>query len=523
LLSPRPARFTAPVLLAFALGASTAHAQGELLPDGFAFESVIVDVFEPGRPVGFAFLPDSRILIIERNTGFVRVHVPGTASAPLIHTIPDLDIEAERGLLGIAVDPDWPTRPYVYVYYSHDTSTGRVEMLTADGALSDAASDSLSFASSYLLFDDLPDGNPIHNGGTLRFGPDGMLYLSLGDDGVACRAQDPSILAGGILRLDVSSMPGAGAGPPPKADLVPASGNPLGGPGDNERLFWAWGFRNPYRFTIDPLTGDLAIGEVGLTTEEEVDVLPYPAGAGSNCGWPQREGTVDPGLGLTCGEGATFVEPVATYPHGFGAAVVGGPIYRAPDGAASPWPAAYEGSLFYTDFYQAFLRRLVFDGAQWGPADPVPGQPDAENWGANFYYFADLQTGPDGAMYLMRLIPFTGRPSGLYRIVSTAPTSAPEVAAASGPGDVRAFPNPAEPGQAVEFAWSRVGTSGPAVVALHDVAGRRVRSWTVAEGDASASWDGLDEEHRPARPGVYFVSVEGGGAPIAAGRVVIVR
>ncbi len=515
--TPRLALALSLVLLLLPIAATAS-----VVPDDFVYEPVITDVFEPGRPVGFAFLPDGRILIIERNNGFVRLHVPGTATAPLIHVVADLDTEAERGLLGIAVDPAWPARPYLYLYYSHETLTGRVEMLTASGDLSDGASATLSFPTSYLLFDDLPDVNPIHNGGTLRFGPDGMLYLSLGDDGMACQTQDPSTLAGAILRLDVSSMPGAGSGPPPKGDLVPASGNPLTGPGDAERLHWAWGFRNPYRFTIDPQTGDLAIGDVGLTTEEEVDMLPFATGAGSNCGWPQREGTIDPGLPLTCGAESTFVEPAAVYDHLFGAAVICGPIYRAPVGAATPFPAAYDGSLFFTDFYQGFLRRIVPDGGGWSIADAVPGQPAADNWGESFYYVSDLQTGPDGALYVLHLIPITGRPSGLYRIVSTTPTSIPAAAASASAATISVRPSPARVGQAVQLSW-RDGSSGPGRLEWHDVAGRRLRSEPLPPGRSNWAWDGRDDAGRPVGPGVYFVTVSRGDGTQAVGRCVRIR
>ena len=228
--APLPGRVLAWTVLAFLVLPATARAQGEILPQGFELQPVITDVFEPGRPVGFAELPDGRFLVIERNTGFVRLHAVGSAVAPVIHTVPDVSIEAERGLLGIAIDPGWPARPYVYVYYTYFTKAtgnlGRLRLYTATGDLADPLSSTLALGNPFDLLTDLPDDSEIHNGGTLRFGPDGMLYLSLGDDGDACNAQDLTTLAGGILRLDVSGMPEVGPGPPDKADLV-AAGNPF--------------------------------------------------------------------------------------------------------------------------------------------------------------------------------------------------------------------------------------------------------------------------------------------------------
>ncbi|MCA9753712.1 MAG: PQQ-dependent sugar dehydrogenase [Gemmatimonadetes bacterium] len=502
-----------------AAAAPTARAQNEILPDGFALEPVIVDVFEPARPAGFAHLPDGRVLILERNTGVVRFHVPGSSTASSILAVPNVEITGERGLLGVAIDPDWPVRPYVYLYYSYDTNTGRVLMYTASGDLTDPTSSNFTLASPYLLLTDLPDNNAIHNGGTLHFGPDGMLYLSLGDDGSACNSQDPATLAGGILRLDVSSMPGAGSGPPPKADLVPA-GNPLSGPTDNERLHWVWGFRNPFRFTIDPTNGDLAIGDVGLITMEEIDVV-RPADAGSNYGWPHWEGFIDPAVGQTCGENNTFTFPAYAYNHLFGAVVVPGPIYRSPAAAPLALPAEYEGSLFLHDFYQGFLRRLTSDGANWAVADSVAGQPTAENWGSEFYYFSDIQTGPDGALYLMRLVPVLGRPSGLYRIVGPSATDAPLVASPAGDGP-NVFPNPARPGDVVEIDWAGM-KSRVTRIRVIDVGGRVVRSWDLSDGSTSRLvWRG-DVGGRPASPGIYFVTAGTAANPGEARRLVLIR
>jgi len=514
----------APALLA---GASSAHAQNEIIPSGFVLEEVITDVFEPGRPVGFAELPDGRFLVIERNTGNVRLHEDGGSTAPVIHTVPDVSIEGERGLLGVAVDPDWPTRPYVYLYYTFSDSTampvenvGHLEMFTATGDLSDPSSTNLALTSPYLILDDAPDALDIHNAGTIRFGPDGMLYLSLGDDGNACNSQDPAILAGAILRLDVSALPGAGSGPPDKAEITP-TGNPLAGPGENERLMWAWGLRNPFRISVDPLNGDVFAGDVGLVSFEEIDRIPYGGPHGENFGWPHREGFIDPGLGRTCGENNTFTDPVLVYAHGPIAAVTCGPVYRIGSGEHA-FPAAYEGRLFYTDIYKGWIRALIDSAGTWVPAPAVPGQASFQDWIANFGYLTDLQVGSDGALYVMRLFPVTGRASGLYRIRPSLPIGVePATAPPAGATNVVASPNPLRAPSGTRF---RVLSppSVPSELRIVDAAGRLVRA---LPGGPTVHWDGTGRDGAPLPAGVYFYSLRKSGADetLAAGRVVLIR
>src|SRR5262249_3992598 len=149
-------------------------------------------------------------------------------------------------------------------------------------------STSLALGSPYLIFKDILDHQENHNGGTLRFGPDRYLYVSAGDDGSGCNAQDLNLPNGKILRLDVSRIPGAGSGPPPVADITPPD-NPIPGPSADARLVYAWGLRNPFRFTIDPQTGNLYIGDVGLLSWEELDEIVH-GDAGRNYGWPVYEG-----------------------------------------------------------------------------------------------------------------------------------------------------------------------------------------------------------------------------------------
>jgi len=505
----------------FILGGSL-ESQAQMLPSGFVLQPVAVNVFEPGRPVGFTELPDGRFLIIERNTGLVRLNPVGSLGAPIIHAVSGITIEAERGLLGVAVDPGWPARPYVYLFYTYTGSVSRLTMFTAVGQLQDPLSTNLSLTSPFQLLTDIPDSSEIHNGGTLRFGSDGMLYVSLGNDDNVCNSQDLTLLSGGMLRLDVSGMPAGGTGPPPKADITP-SDNPFSGPNDNARLHYAWGLRNPFRFTVDLETNDLFIGDVGGALFEEIDRIPDASGGGQNFGWPHREGFSDPNLGYTCGIGNSFTDPIFDYPHGAAAAVVCGPMYRVPAGAPHAFPAEYEGSVFLTDFIQKWIRRIVFNGSSWVIAPAVPGQPSALNWGESFNVTTDFQLGSDGALYLMKLIPTVGVPSGLYRIVPSQ-GSGIEGPVAVGAW-IRATPNPADGRSGISIQWQGL-LRGAQSLGIFDSAGRTVQTWRFSELDRSTGsvfWDGRASDRHAVPSGVYFYSLEDGGSVPHTGKIVLLR
>src|SRR3990170_2177076 len=151
------------------------------LPAGFADETIVSGL---DQPVGMAFVHDGRILVIEQRSAAVRLIVRGQfGSVDPLFTVPAVNAAGnEQGLLGIAADPDFPTRPYIYVFFSHaGTSTSYLSMFTVTGDVSDPTSGNLtiSLGSQFNLLTDIPDVASNHNAGTLRFGPDKMLYVSL--------------------------------------------------------------------------------------------------------------------------------------------------------------------------------------------------------------------------------------------------------------------------------------------------------------------------------------------------------
>ncbi len=470
------------------------------VPTGFTDQLVAAGL---SQPVGIAFLPDGRLLVIEQRSARIKsIRMGPPVAVDTVGTVPSVNSAAfERGLLGIAVDPDWPARPYLYTHSTHTGNKIRISRFTATGALSDPAGKIfLDTLSRHDLITDIPDNAINHNGGTVRFGPDGMLYVSLGDDANSAAAQDTTSLRGVILRLDVSQLP-PGAGTATRAQIA-AAGNPFSATGSpNAKLVWAWGLRNPFRFQIDPPTGRVLIADVGETTWEEVDET---SSGGRNFGWPRMEGNAVNNAGAPIVGPLTGPIHVMSHSETGAASVMSAGIYRRLAGAAFAFPVAYEGDAFASDYYDGFMRRLERDGSTWTIAAPVAGQPSAEFWGSNFVAVSDYALGKDGALYYCRQFatPFSG-PGEIRRIMGgesvSVETPVPSVSFA------KPYPSPSS--GRVEFSWSLAARSHVSLV-IHDVRGRMVRALVTARQDNAgryrASWNGLDQGGRAVGSGIYF-------------------
>jgi len=492
------------------------------MPTGFTDEILYTGL---SQPASFDFLPDGRILIVEQKTFRVRVVAGGALFANPLLTVPDVNGAGnEQGLLGIAVDPGWPARPYVYLYFDH--TPGSVIYLVrykVSGSLSDPSSTNLTFGSRMNLIVDIPDAASNHNGGTLRFGPDGKLYASLGEDADRCSAQDSTKFKGNILRLQVASLPDTGAGPPLKSALAP-SDNPFPGGNANAALVFSYGHRNPFRFQIDPVTGKLYIGDVGENIWEELD----EASGGENFGWPFREGpAVMTTAGCTepGGSGNHYYDrPIAYYdrtnPPG-NAAIIGGPRYRPMAGGLYNFPVQYHGAVFFSDYYRGYLRVIIEQSpGTWVPLPSVPGQPNATDWATSVVNVGDYREGRDGAIYYAKQFP-----GEMHRIRPTPRTGVDEPVAS----ELRVLlsPNPYHAGRGsliVRAPGALVAQSSS--IRIVDASGRVVRTldrnaFAVTDGEASGMWDGRDAGGRVAAPGVYFFVVAGPGAQMAARMVVL--
>jgi glucose/arabinose dehydrogenase len=293
---------------------------------------------------------DPRLFVVEKG-GAIRIIRDG-----VLLTTPFLDIHAqvstggEQGLLGLAFDPAYATNGRFIVHYTDPAGDTRLSafQVSADPDRAEPGSERV------ILTVDQPFPN--HNGGQIAFGPDGFLYLGLGDggsegdpNGTGQRLDD---LLGNILRLSLS----------PTGYTVPPD-NPFVGRSGARGEVWSYGLRNPWRFSFDRLTGDLYIGDVGQDRLEEIDVAPASAGGGrgANYGWKVMEGRSCYAASGCDTTGLTL--PVLQYDHSQGCSVTGGYVYR---GAAIP---ALQGHYFYADYCRGFVRsfRLV-NGAAAEPA-----------------------------------------------------------------------------------------------------------------------------------------------------------
>jgi glucose/arabinose dehydrogenase len=491
---------------AFVGPAPTARATA-ILPDGFSDHLVASGL---NNPVGLAFFPDGRMLSIELKNANVRLFINDTLATPNPLLVVDSvrTDYTERGLLGIAVDARWPTRPYIYVDYTTTRAPQVwVSRYTVTGDLSFTGNGQLAVdpASRYDVLTDMIDNNGPHNGGTLRFGPDGMLYVSIGDDFVECLAQDLTVLNGKILRLDVGYLPDGPGGPPPKSLITPPFNPFPPGASGNGGLIWAYGFRNPFRFHIDMRTGILYVVDVGAATFEEVDRVDE---SGLNFGWPYYEGTLYwetcPGassVGLT---GPMYMWDRSEYPV---ASCMSAGVYRLKPKVPHGFPTDYEGDYFFTDLASGWMRRLkkAPDGT-WSTAAPVPGQVDSITWGGGFVDAPEFLEGPDGSLYYTQL-----GPGQIRKVQGDRPVSVPWPEKGAGPALLPPWPSPAN--GIVHLAYE-LPSSGAATLEVFDVTGRRVRAlfrdtWAPAERRI-ASWDGRTDEGADVAPGVYFARLTSG-------------
>lgn len=506
--SLRPLSFAALVVSAVTAPAFDGRADAAV-PTGFVDEPLAENL---DSPVGLAFLPDGRLLVTEQFTANVKVIPVGGGAATTIFTVPDVVSGSERGLLGVVPDPEWPDRPYLYFDFSHSGSVIYVRMYTVTGDLTDPFSTDLTLSDPYNILVDIPDFAFNHNGGTLRFDTTGMLLVSTGDDASSCNSQDVTSLAGNILRLDVTGLPGAGSGPPDKSDITP-SDNPIPSANENTALIYCYGLRNPFRFSVDHVTGNLYIGDVGSGSWEEFD----EASGGENFGWPLREGAhAGPNPGCP---GATGLDPIWEYPNGPGsAAVIGGPRYRVQGALA--FPVAYEGDLFVHDYYAGDLKRLTFDGAGWVIADPVAGQPSATTWANGLSGAADMVLGADGALYYPNQFTGSVRRIANANVVGVEPGPAPPI-----DRELVVRPNPASARGTLTISYV-AQSSGEVRLSIFDVSGSRVALLADTRrvaGRHEIAWDGRGPGDEALSPGVYFVRLEGPAVETTTTKLTLTR
>ncbi len=326
------------------------------------------------EPTALSILPDGRLVVLEKR-GTVRLWTPSAGLLPSpVLTLPTCTT-SEMGLLGIVADPDVPTNGFLYLYLTNPPGGDPARCFEGSQAgrrnrvvRVTLAGDAIDPGSLVVLLDGLRTDNGNHDGGGLRIGPDGFLYVGVGDTGRGDAgppgaatnpyARDLSSPEGKILRIT--------------RDGDPAPGNPFLGMGGAADLVFAYGLRNPFRFDFDPQTGRLWVGDVGQNTFEEIDVV----AAGDDLGWPRCEAR-EPAA--ECPGGT--VPPVYVYAHeGDDASVTGGTFDAS-------------GAYVFADFVFDLVWRLPLTPSR----TDVVGPPDVlvRNAGAP----VDFQRGPDGAVW----------------------------------------------------------------------------------------------------------------------------
>jgi glucose/arabinose dehydrogenase/peptidoglycan/xylan/chitin deacetylase (PgdA/CDA1 family) len=391
----------ATLVVVYALMPSTALA----LPAGFETQ-VVAGGFN--QPTTIAFTQDGRIFVAEKS-GTVRVIKNGILLPTPLISLSDVNSYGDRGLIGMAIDPQFSQNGYLYLSYTYENTpgtafsgikTGRIVRVTVVG---DTADENTKFVlvgsvtgnaatpscDNYAVTSDcIPSDAPSHTVGGLRFGPDGKLYAATGDgahfdyaDNRSLRAQNIDSLAGKVLRLNT--------------DGTAPTDNPFynGNPNANRSKVYAYGFRNMFRFNFRPSTGALYGGDVGWSSFEELNKVV----SGGNYGWPCREGNVVTPNGIVC-NAVGAINPIYVYAHDANGA---GSVTSGSFPTGNAYPASYLSTMFFGDYAQNWMKTMTVSGTDTNPVIADFGNAaDGTNGPVEFV------TGPEGNVYFISI--YTG-------------------------------------------------------------------------------------------------------------------
>jgi glucose/arabinose dehydrogenase len=334
---------------------SAAAISAATVPAGFTDQVVAGGL---SNPTAMALAPDGRIFVCQQG-GALRVIKNGALLTTPFLTV-TVDSAGERGLLGVAFDPNFVSNQLIYVYYTATTPTihNRISRFTASG--------DVALAGSETIILELPSLSTAtnHNGGAIHFGPDGNLYVAVGDNANGANAQTLSTRLGKMLRITST-----GGIPTDNPFFNQATG-------DN-RSIWALGVRNPFTFSFQPGSGRMFINDVGQNTWEEIN----DGIAGSNYGWPTCEGFCSP-------PNPSFRDPIFAYMNDAQTcAITGGAFYNP---QIPQFPSNFVGNYFFADFCGGWIRRL----------DPANGNA-VSDFATGISSPVDLHVSPDGFLYYL--------------------------------------------------------------------------------------------------------------------------
>jgi glucose/arabinose dehydrogenase len=429
---------------------------------------------------------DDRVFVVEQD-GLIKVFDrDGTSRGVFLDVTTLTNAEGERGLLGLAFAPDYAGSGRFYINYTDlagSTQVARYRVSTdRDRANPGSAQILLTVAQPY----------PNHNGGHLAFGPDGKLYIGLGDGGSGGdpqnRAQNTQVLLGKMLRLDVSGAAGY---------TIPTD-NPFVTSAPRDEI-WALGLRNPWTYAFDSLTGDLWIGDVGQNLLEEIDVQPANSPGGENYGWRLMEGTQCYDPPSNCNDGSLTL-PIYQYAHGgspYRCSVSGGAVYRG-----DRVPGLY-GLYLFADYCSGEIWSLSRANGSVVVTDRTAELRPA----GGFQNIVSIGEDGRGEFYVVD--------QGANTIYSLVDTGTAVVDLPPVPTLEQNVPNPFNPRTEIAFTTSADG--GHVRLDVYDLAGRRIRilvDEARPAGRHTAVWDGADDAGRPAPAGVYLYRLQQGGTVV---------
>jgi glucose/arabinose dehydrogenase/transposase-like protein len=404
----------------------------QTLPAGFSRVAVATVSY----PSAMACAPDGRIFVGEK-AGKIRIIKNGTiqsSGSPFLSL--SVSTESERGIGGIVLDPNFSTNGYVYIYYTTATSPihNRLSRFTAQG--------DFAVGGETVLMDFEPVVNAIHNSGGMAFGPDGKLYLAVGDDHVSSNAQNLTVHKGKILRLNKD-------GSTPTDNPFANSSNPV------TRKIWAYGLRNPYTISMMRGTNKLYINDVGEGSWEEINDATSP---GKNFGWPNAEGN---------SSNSAYTNPVYTYAHwgngtDGGCAISGGTFFNP---VTTNYPSQYIGKYFFIDYCGGWLNYINSSGTV-----------TKTNFGTGMGSSqVAINVGADGNLYYFSIGGKT-----IYKIVynnASAPVITQQPASQSVPaGQPVTFTAAASGAQPLAFQWQKNGVN---------ITGATAPSYTISSVQSS--------------------------------------
>jgi glucose/arabinose dehydrogenase len=388
---------------------TVAACAGAVEPSGDISLELVADGFS--RPVAVRHAGDGsdRLFVLEQDGRIVVVEGGSVRAEAFLDIVPQVESGSnEQGLLGLAFHPDFEANGYFYINYTHDPAGSGPDVTRISRFQVSAVDPNTADPGSELVVLQFDQDFANHNGGDIHFGPDGFLYIATGDGGSGrdpnARAQDLQTLLGKILRIDVDG------------------GTPYGFPDDNPFVdlhtalpeIWAYGLRNPWRFSFDRATGDLFIGDVGQNAVEEIDFQSASSVGGENYGWSCMEGNDSPNFN-PC-DGTVLTAPILVYDHSHGCSVTGGYVYR---GSITDLRGLY----VFGDFCSGTIWFASESGGDW----------NAEVWADSGISISSFGEDEDGELYVTdlsrgELYRFVGPTGPVVRRTTgrrVAPTMAP--------------------------------------------------------------------------------------------------